>query len=80
MYLKLRNKYKKFVNVRLTFIKLCIPLLLLNNNVFSPLFFLSSVKVEAFKHMRGNTARFLCFFKKKTLPCIFLCLFFVSMA
>ena len=62
MYLKLRNKYKTFINVRLIFTKSCITLLLMSNkNVF---FCLLSAKVEAFKHMWGNTARFL-FFKKK---------------
>ena len=65
MYLKLKNKYKKFVNVRLIFTKSCIAILFLNNkNVFLPLFCLLSVKVEAFKHMRGNIARFMCFLKK----------------
>ena len=66
MYLKLRNKYKTFINVLLIFTKSCIPSLLLNNrNVFLPFFCLLSVKVEDFKHMWGNTARFLCFFQKK---------------
>ena len=66
MYLKLKHKQKTFINVRLIFTKSCIPILLLNKkNVFLPLFCLLSVKVEAFKHMWGNTARFLCFFKKK---------------
>ena len=39
MYLKLRNKYKTFINVRLIFTKSCIPILLLNNkNVFCHFF------------------------------------------
>ena len=60
MYLKLKNKYKTFINVRLIFTKSCIPILLL-----ILLFCLLSVKVEAFKHMWGNTANFFVFFFKK---------------
>ena len=66
MYLKLRNKYKTFINTHLIFTKSCISILLLNNkNVFLPLFCLLSMKIEAFKHIWGNTARFLCFFQKR---------------
>ena len=60
-----KKQIQKFVIVRLIFTKSCIPILLLNNkNAFLPLFCQLSVKIEAFKHMWRNTARFLCFIKK----------------
>ena len=79
MYLKLRNKYKTFINVLLIFTKSCIPSLLLNNrNVFLQLFFAYYQWKSRILNICEETQQDFCVFFQKNLFFVFEKLF-VSM-